>query len=255
MEETGFNEFLGKFGFKKSGQGLIGIERERFLTDRGMLPVPRAEEFLAIVKDPRWTCELSSCQVEDRTEPKKRISDVEKELLLNDRMGNYVAGEMGLILYCMEVGPEDMPLDIFPKPRYLEIAENISLETLKAGCRVTGTHIHLGMPDIKTAIKASNAFREYIPYLCEIGNNSHGERLRLYKKMAPDWNPPVYEDKQHFFETAKEKGFAKDPRKCWHLIRISVHGTLELRMFGSTSRTRKTIEWVKTAREILESIF
>ena len=61
--------------FKRKMTGFVGVERERFLS-KGTKIVPRAEEFLAIIKDPLWTYELSACQIEDRTPPLQGIDKI-----------------------------------------------------------------------------------------------------------------------------------------------------------------------------------
>lgn len=245
------DEFLKKFNFKKDGEGLIGIERERFLVDGTGRIVPRAADFLGAIQDPKWTYELSACQVEDRTTPQRELQELRRELQENDRKGFLTVEELGLRLRSIEVGPEDMPLDVYPNPRYLQIVKNISQERLRAACRVIGTHIHLGMPDIETAISTANRLANYLGYLCRLGDHSDGERLRLYKTMAIDWEPSYYRDVGHFFEFMKTKGWADNPRNCWHLIRVSIHGTVELRMFGTTDDIEKIISWVSAVREII----
>ena len=147
-----------------------------------------------------------------------------------------------------------MPLDVYPEPRYLKIVKNITKERLKAACRVTGTHIHLGMTDIESAIQTANYLRKYIEYLSNLGDHSKGERLKLYKTMATDWYPPLYKNSKHFFEVAVQKGFVDNPRNCWHLIRISIHGTVELRMFGVTENIEEITDWVSIIRSILKEI-
>jgi gamma-glutamyl:cysteine ligase YbdK (ATP-grasp superfamily) len=244
-------KFKSSFGFRKELTGFIGIERERFLFFNG-LTVPQAPLFLKYCSS-NWTYELSSCQVEDRTNPKKELNEVKKELEINDREGKRVGEELGFSLENLEVGPKDMSLEVYPNKRYLQIIKSLSLDVLSAACRVTGTHIHIGMPDLKTAISCSNLLRhkKYFDRLCQIGDHSDGQRLNLYKLMANDWYPPYYRNERHFFEVAKKKGFVENPRNCWNLIRISVHGTLELRMFGSTSDINEILSWVRFARSIL----
>lgn len=242
--------FLSLFDFKKELRGYVGIERERFLEVRGRF-VPRAEEFLRLIDDPLWTYELSACQVEDRTNPKLSEADIKLELEKNDNHGNLIADKMGLNLIAMELAPEDMPLTVYPDARYLAIAKNISRERLSAACRVAGTHIHLGMGSMEEAIRAHNILVPYLETLCKLGDHSDGGRIRLYKEMAVNWKPIIYRDEKHLFEVAVEQGFTDNPRNCYHLIRISRHGTIELRMFGVTSSIDEILSWIEFVRNIL----
>ena len=129
-----------------------------------------------------------------------------------------------------------MPPDIYPVKRYIEITETVSQEKLAAARRVAGVHIHVSFPSLDCAIKYYNIFRNYFDHLCALGDHSGGERLRLYKVMAENWHTPLIKDKEHFFSLAKEQGFAEDPRKCYWLIRLSPHGTIEFRMFDIADR-------------------
>lgn len=228
--------FLSQFKFKPGLRGYIGIERERFIVDAHGTTVPRAREFLDAIEDPAWIYELSACQAEDRTKPQKKLVDVWRELCANDRNAKRILKSMRAKLVAIEVAPENMPFDIYPDPRYLDIVARISGEQLRAACRVAGVHVHIGMRDLDHAIRAFNKLRRYLRLLCSLGDGSCGERLRLYKIMAPQWNPPEITSPKHFFELATTQGFTQNPRSCYWLMRISIHGTIELRMFGSSGK-------------------
>ena len=75
-----------------------------------------------------WTYELSACQVESRTQPQIDLKAIEAGLLANKNMGDKVAIKLGLELLNQEVADVNMPLDVYPDQRYLEIAEHISEE-------------------------------------------------------------------------------------------------------------------------------
>jgi len=225
--------FLDQFNFREKMKWHIGIERERFIVNHDGLVVPKAKEFLEAINDPLWTNELSACQVEDRTAPNDDIGRVFMALKRNDEGGQKIAKKTRLALAKMEVGPPDMPTKIFPSDRYRQIKQSVSPEQLLAACRVAGTHVHIGMANLKECITAYNILRKYLDYFCKLGDHSNGERLRLYKTMAKNWVPPEIKDAENFFEIAEKNSFVEDPRNCHWLIRISAHGTVELRMFGS----------------------
>ncbi|MBI5153190.1 MAG: hypothetical protein HZA36_01895 [Parcubacteria group bacterium] len=252
MSEIALSEFLGKFDFRDELTGYVGIEREHFLVDRHGVLVPRSKLFLETMDDERWTYELSACQVEDRTRPQKEIGAIKLELLENDNNAVMCARKLGIRVINREVQDVDMPLDVYPDPRYLEIVRNIERERLSAACRVTGTHIHIGVSDMMSAIATYNVLLPYLEELCELGDHSDGERLRLYKTMATSWKPERYKNVHDFLRVAKLRGFAENPRNCWDLIRISRHGTIELRMFGVTEHTDEVLMWVSRIKKILK---
>lgn len=243
--------FLSKFAFRPELTGFVGIEREHFL----VLPnsyhyVPHSKRFLDSIKNGSWTYELSACQVESRTQPQIDLSAIKINLLANENMGNKTAKKLGLQLINQEVGNLDIPLDIYPNPRYLKIVKKISEEQLRAACRVAGTHLHIGTKDIKQAILVNNLLIPHVHTLCIMGDHSGGERLGLYKTMAKNWQPTVYQSPEHLFEIANEEEFTENPRNCWKLIRISIHGTIELRLFGSTENIDEILEWVSFVKSI-----
>ena len=126
----------------------------------------------------------------------------------------------------------------------------LSRETLLAACRVIGTHVHIGMPNHEMALRVYNNVISCVPILCHLGDHSNGERLQIYKVMAPNCVPVRYEDWDEFSTYARKNGFANDPRKCWHLIRISIHGTIEFRMFGVTRKLTEIVTWAKVCHRL-----
>jgi gamma-glutamyl:cysteine ligase YbdK (ATP-grasp superfamily) len=153
-----------------------------------------------------------------------------------------------------EVGPLDMPLDVYPDPagRYAAIAARIPGEVLRAACRVIGTHVHVGMGDHETALEVYNRVRTRWGALALSGDCSWGKRLELYAKMAPQHAPPHYESWEDFYQQLVIEGGAGSPRDCYHMIRLSGHGTIEFRMFGSVASIKKVNEWAQRCYELCE---
>ncbi len=245
-------EFLEKFRYRPAFAGCLGVEREFFLVDpRTGMPVPRSPEFLSRVRNPQWTYELSACQVEHRTAPRGTLVELRHDLGSGTSAGRRTARSMGCGLSAISVAPADMPLDVYPTDtRYRKISASLPEETLRAACRVAGTHIHFGVRDIDEAIEVHNRLAARLDDLIEAGDKSDGERIDIYKVMAPLWMPALYDSPEHLFETAREQGYADNPRNCWHLVRVSIHGTVEVRVFGASDDTDEVLEWVYLVREI-----
>lgn len=243
----------------------IGVEREFFLLRHepygdlespqycGTRPVffPRSPEFLARMNDPAWTFELSACQVEHRTNPHLRLRDLERDMSDAQEKGIQVAKDLFLRMESCDVSDAAMPLDIFPDERYKRIRKGLSTDVLRAACMVAGTHIHIGVANLEHALHLHNLLVPHLDELCVIGDHSQGERLRIYKQMATNWQPSIYEGPEHFLKVSQEQKFATNLRNCWHLIRISRHGTVELRMFGATDSPEEILFWVGHIRRIL----
>jgi len=246
-------EFKDRFRFNADKAGLVGIEREAFLADRTRTIVPQASSVLALWQkgadnghyiEGEFGYELSACQIESHSGP-CRTRELEERLDATERRLNWVLAACGLQLLHTEVGPDDMPLDVFPDPegRYARITKGMPRHVLLAACQVIGTHVHVGMPDHETALRVYNRVIPHCDELCAVGDGSSGRRLEIYRHVTPDADPKPYESWEEYYRIAQEKGFAEDPRRFWSLIRISVHGTIEFRMFGATASVSKVVDW------------
>lgn len=282
---TQLDVFKSQFNYRPEFSGYVGVERESFLVrdeatfwqkligkkNERVAPeaarvlsfhekrgIPTMEHTLStwgkdssteyVTYSPpvpgEFSQELSACQIESRIGPSELHALQEALKLSEDRLEK-LTSFLSLQLSHREVGPADMPLDVYPDPsgRYQAITKDMPRETLLAACRVIGTHVHVGMPDHDTALRVYNHVSEHFHALCELGNGSFGERLAIYRTMAPKYQPMPYESWQHFHDVACQEGFETDPRKCWTLIRISVHGTIEFRMFGATDSIDRIVSW------------
>jgi gamma-glutamyl:cysteine ligase YbdK (ATP-grasp superfamily) len=250
-KQTELSDFLAKFNFDSRGCGQVGIERERFLATQSGTAVPRSKDFLKMIDDERWIYELSACQIEDRVGPKNDLLELKLALLANDNHGQIAAKELGLEILAVEF-LMDLPLDIYDNKRYRNIVKNLPRQKLLAACQVAGVHLHFGAKNIEEAIDFNNELAGHFEELSRIGDHSQGKRLAAYRQMAPDFAPRRYLDQEHFFETARELRYAENPRNCWHLIRISIHGTVELRMFGSTAELEEILTWIEYVKNLLQ---
>ncbi len=252
---TTFSEFLGQYAFKPANAFKLGVEREFFLADaESEIIVPKSYLVLQSIQD-SWrdffTYELSACQIENRTRP-TRLEDLPEHLFECDSYLDKVLHGLGLRKLYLEVAPADMSLEVFPDPlnRYQEIKQKLSPEQFEAACRIAGTHFHVGMPDQKTALKVYNQVIKHLKKLCAMGDNSGGERLRLYGVVKPDNSPPPYDSWTHFHQVALLKGFAGDSKDCWFLMRLTKHGTIEFRMFGVTDSVEEVTVWARFCHDI-----
>ncbi len=248
-------EFVAQFNFRNSGGGLVGVERECFLTDPNGTIQPISSLVLKQLNgNGHFGYELSACQLEDRVGP-CALNMLAQGLEENDWLMAEAEKSLGFRRSYTEVAPVDMPLDVYPDPtgRYQRITADMPREVLIAACRVAGTHVHIGMPDPETAMKVYHQAIPHLDELVRMGDNSYGERMQIYWVMAPDRMPRHYPGSWHeFHEYARNAGFESNPRNCWHLIRISIHGTIEFRMFGSTPDNAKIEAWARRCHEICE---
>ncbi|HEY4488929.1 MAG TPA: glutamate-cysteine ligase family protein [Candidatus Paceibacterota bacterium] len=193
--------FKARFKFNPTLAGCIGVEQELFITDRARNIVPAAAHVLAHTdKSYDFGYELSACQLETRTGPACRHEL--RGALDQTRVQLYaLLDSLGYRASHREVGPKDMPLDVFPDPsgRYQQITKNMPAEIFLAACRVIGTHVHIGMRDYEEALRVYTYVIQHLEKLRELGNGSFGECLAIYRQMAPDYKPEPYIDWNHYY--------------------------------------------------------
>ncbi len=244
------NDFKKQFNFNPKLNGYIGVEIEFFILNKKGQIVPRAKEILEYLNDPKhFSFELSACQIESRVGPIKTIKELKSALFRNEEKIRQAEAVLDF-RRSYKVAPPDMPLNIYPYKRYKKIAAQLSREEILAGVRIVGVHIHVGMPNHEIALKKYNKTIHFVNKLCKLGDESMGLRLEIYKKIAKYWAPIPYLSWEDFCADAIIKNFYFDPKRNWALIRLSPHGTIEFRMFGSTPYYDKIVKWTKRCLEI-----
>jgi len=258
---TDKGKFFAKFKFDQSKIGFVGIEREQFTLDREtQLIIPVVHRYLghiqsldSVINQNRFQFgyELSACQLESKIGPCP-LNEIGGWLRESDRILELIDNKLGCSRMHIELAPENMPLDIYPDPtgRYQKITKNMSREILLAACRVAGTHIHVGMLNMKTAISVYNKVIAHADELIKMGDLSLGKRMELYRVMAPRYYPKPIASADELYQQACAFGFVDDPRKCWTLTRISVHGTIEFRMFDATKSIDQIVEWASHCHKL-----
>lgn len=247
-------EFLDKFNFSQGGKGRVGAEVEYFLADgegENFCPVPDSPAFLDGV-DSSWGYELSACQVEYHTQPVYVPEELLRELVRGREFGSARALAIGRVLVAREVAPESMTLEVYVNDRrYVDLAAKLPTHVLSAACRVAGTHLHMGVGCVEEALEVYNALALKYQDFLEMGDHSEGERIQLYKVMAPRFEPPQYGSVAEFCEVARSQGFEKDPRDCYHFVRLNPKGTVEVRAFGIPEDPAETLLWIKAMRDVV----
>ncbi len=249
--------FTTKFKFRPDLAFHIGVEREFFVANKQGLIVPEAHRVLERITNPlpdagSFSYELSACQIESQSLPTDSLDAVwSQQVKLEDELDSALAA-CDLQRLCQEVAPDDMSLAVYSDPagRYQRIATEMPREVLQAACQVAGTHFHIGMPSAEIALQVYNRVIAHCDELCHIGDNSNGKRMRLYGIVAPGYRPVAHESWNAFEVYAKQHGFYENPRDCWHMIRLTLHGTIEFRNFGVTESVDDIIKWAYRCREL-----
>lgn len=237
--------------FNQDLAGCISCEREFFLANTEGKIVPQAHAALEYINDNVFfSYELSACQIEYKTGPTKNITDLMQRIYELEEQCKQFEKDLGLQRLLLEVGPSDMPLDVYPDERYQFFAQTKTDDQLLSMMRVTACQFHIGMPDYETALKVYNSVIKDIPYLITLGDYSHGQRIALYKQATPFWYPPSLNNFEDHYLQATLAGYCADINNCHTLVRITRYGTIEFRMFGAAP----THEIEKLARTCLSYI-
>ena len=240
-------DFVQMFQFDESKAFNVGVERESFLCSMDTnVVVPEAYTAYKVLRQSslaqHFTPELSACQIEYRTSPvllpllQIQLEELDKEL-------QRLLSTVGLYGDYIELAPDSIPTAVYPNQRGKDVSERLTKETLLAACRVAGTHVHVGMPDLETAILVYNHVIKHLKRLIQLGDFSAGERLRLYMLVAGSPFQGMLGGEEHFYSIAIQEQFAANPRDWWALVRISVHGTIEFRPFGSVASADTIVNW------------
>jgi glutamate---cysteine ligase / carboxylate-amine ligase len=220
----------------------VGVEEELFLVD----PVTgrQANASAAVLErleqpgDGEVERELHACQVELITEPCRSAGETTKTLrCLRRAVATTGAGLLGSGTHPAAVEGD---AEITDKERYERIRDLLGDA---AATPVAGLHIHVGMPDADTAIRAFNGLRRHLPLLQALAANSpfrHGRDTGLASAREVTiggWPrsgvPRAMRDFEDFCETAKLLCAAADvPDYTWFWWKMRPHprlGTVEVR--------------------------
>ena len=249
MNNIIIDNFFQKFNYDSEKTLHVGIERESFTSRNGKI-IPLTPEILPLIykiqpKFQSFGYELSACQLEMRYGP-YHISEVNDGLLSASAELQDLEERFNFSCYFADTAGQEIPLDVYPDPtgRYAKISASLSKDILHAACYIAGTHVHIGMPNANDALRVYNCLSKHVHELIEMGDNSNGERINYYKLMSNNLEPISHENIDSWVQHAMDNGYYNDPRKNWTLIRLSIHGTIEFRMFGSTPDISKINEWV-----------
>jgi carboxylate-amine ligase len=246
--------FRAKFAFDPAKRFHLGAEEEVWTVHpvSGAL-VPGAVAAFSDEKEaalwPQCKPELPSQQIEAVTPVCATLADLDRALVRNQATLDAMAGKYGFALSRSPVPEKPFAVEVFPKPRYLDIKSRFGARL--RGAYVAGLHVHLGVGSPEEAVRVMDFCRLHLPSFlalsarsptCE-GKKTGCESFRFikYKEMAGDVVPPHLGSWDRFAAIAAEKGFADDPRMCWWAIRISPHGTVELRVCDVQQDREKTV--------------
>jgi carboxylate-amine ligase len=231
----------------------LGIEEELLLvTGEDGRPAEDADEVLARLPGDvhgELTSELHACEVE-AVSPVVRTAGEGAEALARLRAIVVATGAAPIGCGLQPAQPPGEP-GITPKARYRRIR---GLLGHAADTPVAGMHVHVGMPDPDTAIRAYNGLRRHLPLLQALGANSPfrsgrdagvaSARDGVMRSWVRAGIPRALRDFEDFRVMSERLARAAElPDYTFFWWKIRPHprlGTIEVRTIDTQTRTEDT---------------
>jgi len=243
----------------------VGVEEELFLVD----PVTGHQANASTAVQERLgpvegtvERELHACQVELITDVCERAGEAAAALAAMRRA--VLATGAGLLGSGTHPAALEGEAGITDKERYERIRDLLGDAVATP---VAGLHIHIGMPDAQTAIRAFNGLRRHLPLLQALGANSpyrHGRDTGLASAREVTirgWPrsgvPRAMRDYEDFSATARLLARAADvPDYTWFWWKLRPHprlGTVEIRALDTQRSVDETAALVALAHCLARS--
>ncbi|MEV8453093.1 glutamate--cysteine ligase [Streptomyces sp. NPDC052095] len=226
----------------------FGVEEEFLLlnpgTGRPAALAPLVISDAAPAADGTLTEEITRFQLEAATPVCRSAGQAHRHLAGARHALADAAQRLGLGLVAVGCAPHGAPaaLPLTDRPRYQRIGNRFG--ALVESYTVCGCHIHVGMPDLSTALAVSNHLRPHLPTLLALSANSpfyqgqdtgHASwRNVLWSRLPSAGPPPMYrtiDDYHHAVDALLSGGAALDRGMVYWFIRPAPRlPTLEIRV-------------------------
>jgi hypothetical protein len=236
-----FEEFQLGFSFDPAKRGWVGIENEFRLT-RGGISVPEAEVALRLVrgsilyaKDRQLVDkEFSACEFEIKNHPHPTLQASIHAMAEMTHWCRTLLAQSGLELVCSELVDADVPLDVYPDPRY-EVIAQVCERRRRAMCRVAALQFTVGVGDEDEMIAVHNRLISALPSILDDPSCIHPDRRRLFEEdiypAISDFRP--YRDMRDLYEHMVLLRVIDQLSNHWPWVRCRPFGAVEFRAFGA----------------------
>ncbi len=236
----------------------IGVEEEYMLCDpeTGEL-TERAEVILNAIPEEmeaRVSYELIQTEIEVNTDICKTVKEATAYITKLRRMIRSLGEEHGFRIGISGTHPTARPLEqkFVSAPGYQWVAQQLGYYAKR---NITfATHVHIAVPDAKSAIHLTNALRRWIGPLLAVSTNSpffEGVETGILSSRCfqfgtfPRTGIPAtfrtFEEYENLVTRLIEMGSIEKPRQIWWKIRPSMDfGTIEFRMFDIQRSLKRT---------------
>ena len=183
----------------------LGVEEEFHLVDPVSYRLTRspalAEAVLRGEVGPHLHAEITTTQLESATGICTGLADLRAELVTTRAEAAGAAARAGVRILAASTHPFDSwhDQDITPAPRYQAMVDRWAGLALQQD--ICGCHVHVGVPDIDTAVAVMDRARPYLPVLLAMTGSSpfhdgvdtgHDSYRTMWWSRWPTTGPPEY---------------------------------------------------------------
>ena len=226
----------------------IGVEEEFHLVDPDTYRLTRSPELAAAVlrgeSGRHLHAEITTTQLESATDVCTGLDDLRTELVTTRAEAAGAAARAGVRILAASTHPFDswQQQDITPAPRYQAMVDRWA--GLAEQQDIVGCHVHVGVPDLESAVAIMDRARPYLPVLLAMTGSSpfhdgvdpgHHSYRTMWWSRWPHTGPPEYlgsaERFQEVLEGLVASGLVADGSHLYWDLRPSSHlPTLEFRL-------------------------
>ncbi len=215
----------------------LGVEEELLLVDPGTYALRSGVSRILPVRTERLKTELFECVVETTTPVCDSAEEALDELRALRREVDRRARQAGLALLASGSHPfsRGAEQEVVPEPRYLKMKEELRSAVYRQ--IVCGLHVHVGMPDPETCLRAFEGVLRWLPELLSLSANSpyvegdepgpQSARAGRLAELPRAEAPPVFGSWDEWEEFTKGRDYT---RMWWDIRPHPQLGTLEVRI-------------------------
>jgi carboxylate-amine ligase len=226
----------------------MGVEEEFHLVDPAGYRLTRSPELAAAVlrqeSGRHLHAEITTTQLESATDVCTGLADLRTELITTRAEAAGAAARAGVRILAASTHPFDswQQQDITPAPRYQAMVDRWAGLALRQD--ICGCHVHVGVPDLETAVAIMDRARPYLPVLLAMTGSSpfhdgvdtgHSSYRTMWWSRWPNTGIPEYlGSAERFTEVVAgmvASGVVGDASHLYWDLRPSSHlPTLEFRL-------------------------
>jgi glutamate---cysteine ligase / carboxylate-amine ligase len=246
--------------FGQSAPFSVGVEEELFLVDAQTLETVPLFSTIVSEPGPRIKAELFECVVEITTPICADAAGVGAELRRLRRQVGALARPHGGTVLAAGTHPTAIGLGqpIVPEQRYLDLAAGLGRSVYRQ--LVSGLHVHVGMPDEETCLRALEGVLPWLPVLLALSANSPfvegkdtGVRSARAGRLAelPRGGPPPYLRSWAVWEAVAGYDYT---RWHWDARPHPRFGTLEVRILDQQTSVERSAAFAALVQVLVRAV-